>query len=51
MRLARFLDQGIQLDLTSATAQEVLYAGTMGGANAIERNDELGSIDVGKMVN
>ena len=48
VRLASFLAKGSSLSPTVASAKEVLYSSTIGGARAIGRDDELGSIEVGK---
>ena len=48
VRLASFLAKGSSLSPTVASAKEVLYSSTIGGAGAIGRDDELGSIEVGK---
>lgn len=48
MRLASLLQKGTTFLPTAVSAKEALRASTMGGAIAIGKEDELGSIEVGK---
>lgn len=48
MRLASLLQKGTTFLPTAVSAKEALHASTMGGAIAIGKDDELGSIEVGK---
>lgn len=49
MRLAALLHKGVTGDPTAVPARQALRMATMGGARAVALDDDLGSIEVGKL--
>ena len=49
MRTAALLAKGVAQDASAMPAAQVLYCATMGGAKAMGREQEIGSLSVGKL--
>ena len=48
MKFAPLMQKGLHCDPTIITAQQVLQMATIGGARAVDLDDEIGSIEIGK---
>lgn len=48
MKLAAILGSAVSKDASAVTAREVLFMATLGGAKALQLDEKIGSIEIGK---